>query len=86
MSQKKVDAYKEYKKNKDKILKKEKRMMRFEIGAFAVVCAAFIIWVGFSIYQKATIKTTDTETPAVTATELNITDYIEYLSELPSGY
>ena len=29
MSQKKVEAYKEYKKNKDKILKKEKRMRNY---------------------------------------------------------
>ena len=86
MSQKKVDAYKDYKKNKDKILKKEKAKTRFEIGAIAVVCAAFFIWVGFSVYQKATAKAPETEPAAVTATEVNMTDYIEYMSELPYGY
>ncbi|MBP3880482.1 MAG: hypothetical protein J6D46_09220 [Lachnospiraceae bacterium] len=86
MSQKKVDAYKDYKKNKDKILKKEKRMARFEIGAFAIVCAAFLAWVGFSVYQKATVKAPEAETEAVAATEINMTDYIEYMSELPYGY
>ena len=86
MSQKKVDAYKDYKKNKDKILKKEKRMQRFEFGAIAVVCAAFIFWVGFSVYQKATVKTPEAETSAVTATEVNMTNYIEYMAGLPYGY
>ena len=85
MSQKKVDAYKDYKKNKDKNLKKEKAKTRFEIGAIAVVCAAFFIWVGFSVYQKATVKAPEAEA-AVTATEVNMTDYIEYMSELPYGY
>ena len=86
MSQKKVDAYKDYKKNKDKILKREKRMTQFEIGAFVVVCAAFLAWVGFSVYQKATVKPVEAETAVEAATEINMTDYIEYMSELPYGY
>lgn len=35
MSQKKVDAYKDYKKNRKEILKKEKRKQKLEIGIAA---------------------------------------------------
>lgn len=53
MSQEKVDRYKEYKANKQKIWKKEKRIRRLEYTAAAVVAAALLGWFGFSIYQKA---------------------------------
>ena len=42
MSQKKVDAYKDYKKNRKEILKKEKRRQKLEIGVAALICAAFV--------------------------------------------
>ena len=38
MSQKKVDAYKEYKKNKEQILKREKRMKKIEFGVIVAIC------------------------------------------------
>ena len=53
MSQKKVEAYKEYKKNKDKILKKEKRMRNLELGVIALVGVAFVGWFGYSVYDSA---------------------------------
>lgn len=80
MSQEKVDKYKEYKANKKKIWKKEKMMHRLEMSIIAVICIAFIGWVGFSIYDKAV--NTD-ETLAANAVELDagaIDDYISSLS------
>ena len=52
MSQEKVDRYKEYKANKQKIWKKEKRVRRLEYSAALVVAAALLGWFGFSVYQK----------------------------------
>ena len=52
MSQEKVDRYKEYKANKQKIWKKEKRVRRLEYIAALVVVVALLGWFGFSVYQK----------------------------------
>ena len=85
MSQKKVDAYKDYKKNRKEILKKEKRKQKLEIGIAALICAAFVAWFGFSVYQKATAKPAETNTKAA-AVEVNMTDYEEFISGLTMNY
>lgn len=54
MSQKKVDAYKEQKANRAKIMKKEKWILRLEKLAALVVCIAVVCWIGFSVYGKVT--------------------------------
>ncbi len=54
MSQKKVDAYKQKKANRDKIMKKEKILLRLEMLAAAVVGIAIVCWIGYSVYDKAT--------------------------------
>ena len=51
MSQEKVDRYKEYKANKQKIWKMEKRARRLEYIPALVVAAALLGWCGFSVYQ-----------------------------------
>lgn len=78
MSQEKVDRYKEYKANKEKILKKEKMIKRVELGAAVLVAAAFLGWIGFSIYQE---KADPANGPA-SVTEMDATAYDEYLSSL----
>lgn len=85
MSQKKVDAYKDYKKNRKEILKKEKRKQKLEIGIAALICAAFVAWFGFSVYQKATAKPAETNTMAAVV-EVNMTDYEEFISGLTMNY
>ena len=85
MSQKKVDAYKDYKKNRKEILKKEKRKRKLEIGIAALICAAFVAWFGFSVYQKATAKPAETNTKA-DVVEVNMTDYEEFISGLTMNY
>lgn len=52
MSQAKVDKYKQEKANRQQIMKKQKRMHRFEMTAIALVCAVFVGWVGYSVYDK----------------------------------
>lgn len=57
MSQEKVDRYKEEKRNREKILKKEKRQaLLIKIGG-AVVGIALVGWIGFSVYYQATNTT-----------------------------
>ena len=52
MSQQKVDKYKEYKANKSKIIKKEKRRVRVEIIAIAAVFVGLVGWFAFSFYGR----------------------------------
>lgn len=85
MSQKKVDAYKDYKKNRKEILKKEKQRQKLEIGIAAVICAAFVCWFGVSAYQKATAKPAETNTKAEVV-EINMTDYEEFVSGLDLNF
>lgn len=87
MSQKKVDAYKEYKKNKDKIIKKEKMMFRIEVAIVALVCALFIGWFGWSIYNSVTTASEEAKaTEAVVAQDLDITAYQDYIGGLQSTF
>lgn len=85
MSQKKVAAYKEYKKNKKEILKKEKRMAKIEKGAVIALIAVFVGWFGVSAYQTAT-KPKDGDNTTVEATGINMTNYSEYVEGLSSGF
>ena len=60
MSQEKVDRYKEQKRNRDKILKKEKRQARIlKIGGI-VVALVLVGWIGFSTYLRATDRSNAT--------------------------
>ena len=54
MSQAKVDRYKEEKKNRDKIMKKQKREWLLTKVALSVFGVAILGWAGFSVYQTVT--------------------------------
>ncbi len=54
MSQAKVDRYKEQKKNRQKIMKKEKREWMLTKAALGVFAAIVIAWAGVSVYQNVT--------------------------------
>ncbi len=83
MSQAKVDRYKEEKRNRAKIMAKEKRQARaWKVGG--TVCAlALCVWLGGSIYSTVTnkgVSDTDTE-PAVSYT-VNTSALNEYINAL----
>ncbi len=84
MSQKKVDAYKEYKKNRKEIIRKEQFKRKVEYGAIIAVLVLFVGWFGFSTYQKATAVPETEETAA--AVEVNMSDYADYVGGLNAGY
>ena len=52
MSQAKVDKRKEEKKNRDKIMRKEKLSRALVALLGVVIVAAIGVWIGFSVYQK----------------------------------
>ncbi len=57
MSQKKVDAYKKEKANRSQIIKREKRILMLEKIIGLAICLLVVVWIGFSVYSKATDKT-----------------------------
>lgn len=78
MSQKKVDAYKKEKANRDKLIKKEKRILMLEKLAGIAVCAVVVCWIGFSVYNK----TQENKETVVQETEIDTAALDEYLSSL----
>lgn len=78
MSQKKVDAYKAQKANREKIMKKEKAILRLEKLAAAVVCVVAVCWLGYSVYDKI-VSVQDT---VVTETVMDVTALDDYLTDL----
>ena len=78
MSQAKVDQYKKDKANRQKIIKKQKRMHRLEMAAIKLVCVLFVGWIGFSVYDKVS---SNQEKETVVFDAGAIQDYLSGLSE-----
>ena len=69
MSQAKVDRYKEQKRNREKIKKKEKREWVLTQAVLGVIAAVMVIWVGGAIYNGVTGSgSTEDEAPAALET------------------
>lgn len=51
MSQAKVDRYKEEKRNREKLIRKEKREWMAVKAGMAAVAVALVAWVGISVYD-----------------------------------
>lgn len=80
MSQAKVDRYKEEKKNRKQIIKKEKRqwaMIQAGLGIFAVVLVA---WAGVAVYQGVTAPAETTG--ELTTYTVNTGALDDYMAEL----
>lgn len=80
MSQKKVDAYKEKKANREKIMKKEKMILNLEKLAGLVVCLVAVCWIGFSVYGKVA----ESQENVKTETVMDTSALDSYLSDLVS--
>lgn len=78
MSQAKVDQYKKDKADRQKIIKKQKRMHRLEMAAITLVCVLFVGWIGFSVYDKVS---SNQEKETVVFDAGAIQDYLSGLSE-----
>ena len=77
MSQEKVNQYKESKKNRKEIVKKEKQKALATKLGLGVVGLALVIWLGYS----AVVTVQNAEGPAVTVDTSAITEYVSGLEE-----
>lgn len=81
MSQAKVDRYKQEKKNRDKIIKKEKRQLAAMKAGVSVVAIALVAWVGVSVYHGFRSEdTTTAEKPTYTVNTSALDEFITGLS------
>ena len=85
MSQKKVEKYKEYKKNRAQILKREKMMRRLEYIVAALICAVLVVWLAVSAVQTRK-RDAEANEPEVTAVELDMNAYSDYVSGLQTSF
>ena len=74
MSQKKVDAYKEEKKNRQQIIRREKMTNRIEILVIVLVFAALIGWFGTSVYMNRKAEAEANAAPVTTTLDLSDMD------------
>ena len=86
MSQQKVEKYKKEKQNRKKIIAKQKRQRVMRNCAYVLVIAAFIGFIGFSVYKDYIYKKpSDTEPVTFSLSEKEIskvwTDYENSLEE-----
>lgn len=79
MSQKKVDAYKAEKANREKIMKKEKLILTLEKLAALVLCIVAVCWIGYSVYGKVTEGQEDVKAETVMDTSA-LDSYLNGLS------
>ena len=82
MSQAKVDKYKEEKRNRAKIIKKEKRQWMATKAGLSLVALVLVAWVSVSVYNGVTSPdSTDTNKPTYTVDTTAIDDFVDGLSE-----
>ena len=81
MSQAKVDRYKEEKRNRAKIIKKQKREWMLTKIGMSVVGLVLVAWVGVSVYTGFNSTETDAEKPTYTVNTTAIDDFMSELVE-----
>lgn len=82
MSQAKVDRYKEEKRNRAKIIKKEKRQWMATKAGLSLVALVLVAWVGVSVYNGINAPdTSQTEKPTYTVDTSAVDDLLSDLTE-----
>ena len=81
MSQAKVDRYKEEKRNREQIIKKQKREWMLTKVGLSAVAVLMVAWVGVSVYKNVTTPDTTTTESLETYT-VDTTALDEYLYDL----
>lgn len=83
MSQEKVDRYKKEKANRQKIMRREKWMLRLEITVAAVVLVLLIGWFSLAVYKNTQAEKASNQMAETTV--LDVTEIQSFLSEVTSG-
>lgn len=78
MSQEKVEKKQNLKKNRKKIVKKQKRQHVMEIVAGVIVCVGIVAWLGYSAFNKYETY----EKAHVASTAIDISSLVNYESGL----
>lgn len=82
MSQAKVDRYKEEKRNREKIMKKQKmEWMATKIG-LSLVGLVMVAWIGVSVYNVVTDTETDTTTAELPSYTVNTAALDEFMNDI----
>lgn len=76
MSQEKVDHYKEQKRNRKKIMKKEKRHRYLGYSVATLIAVCIIGWAGYSVYARYEAN------KPVSYTEVDMSALTDYYSSL----
>ena len=80
MRQEKVASHKEQKKNRKKIIKRQKPIFRLAVTAIVVAVVALVSWFSVSVYKN--VKATKEANRETVTTEWNVTDYDNYQTQL----
>ncbi len=83
MSQAKVDRYKEEKRNRQKIMRKQKMEWTLTKIGLTVGAVVLVGWAGFSIYQNVTSAPQTVEVTESYTVDTSSLD--DYLSSLPTA-
>ena len=81
MSQKKVDAYKSRKGQRNKADRKEKVLFGLEMFAWVFICVVIVAWIGYSAY----VKVTGAKADVVQNTGMDTTAVDNYISNLSAN-
>ncbi len=81
MSQKKVDAYKTRKRQRNKADRKEKVLFGLEMFAWVFICVVIVAWIGYSAY----VKVTGAKENVVQNTVMDTTALDNYISNLSAN-
>ena len=81
MSQKKVDKYKKEKNNREKLKKRERRILSLEKVVVTLVCIVIVGSIVYSAYDLMTRDDPDAEQEVVT-TEMDVTAISDYMNSL----
>ncbi len=82
MSQEKVDLYKEEKKNRKKLMRREKIRTRLTVVAVVAIFGILIGWFSWAVYNN--VKNNQATTAKATTTELDLSAIESYTTALNS--
>ncbi|MDO4321075.1 MAG: hypothetical protein Q4C61_00975 [Lachnospiraceae bacterium] len=81
MSQAKVDRYKEEKRNRAKIIKKEKRQWMATKAGLSLVALVLVVWAGVSVYNGINAPdSSQIEKPTYTVDTSAVDDFLSDMS------